>query len=174
MLRKRHRPEEIVTKLRQVEVLTAQGRPVAEAIRSIGVTKVSSGTNCSTGRSSTRSRKPGSSSRAGDGITTPFDRTRPSATCHQLPRSWCGRLRFPGQLRRPHQPSPRGRQCTNGQPRPLKGGRPWMTHRHAGVSVVFRPRQSGEILESLAVIGGLLFYCASGPGSWSRASLRGG
>ena len=40
MLRKRHTPEEIVTKLRQVEVLTAQGRPVAEAIRSMGVTEV--------------------------------------------------------------------------------------------------------------------------------------
>ena len=40
MSRKRHRPEEIVAKLRQVEVLTAQGRTVAEAIRSIGVTEV--------------------------------------------------------------------------------------------------------------------------------------
>jgi putative oxidoreductase len=50
----------------------------------------------------------------------------------------------------------------------------WPTHRHAGVGVVFRPRQSGEILESLAIIGGLLFYFAGGPGSWSRASLRGG
>ena len=40
MSRKRHKPEEIVAKLRQVEVLTAQGRPVAEAIRSIGVTEV--------------------------------------------------------------------------------------------------------------------------------------
>src|SRR5215208_3506579 len=40
MSRKRHRAEEIVAKLRQVEVLTAQGRPVAEAIRSIGVTEV--------------------------------------------------------------------------------------------------------------------------------------
>lgn len=38
--RKRHKAEEIVTKLRQVEVLTAQGRSVAEAIRSIGVTEV--------------------------------------------------------------------------------------------------------------------------------------
>jgi putative transposase len=37
---KRHKPEEIVAKLRQVEVLTAQGRTVAEAIRSIGVTEV--------------------------------------------------------------------------------------------------------------------------------------
>jgi transposase-like protein len=40
MSRKRHTPEEIVTKLRQVEVLTAQGRPVAEAVRSVGVTEV--------------------------------------------------------------------------------------------------------------------------------------
>ena len=40
MPRKRHKAEEIVTKLRQVEVLTAQGRTVAEAIRSIGVTEV--------------------------------------------------------------------------------------------------------------------------------------
>ena len=40
MSKKRHKPEEIVAKLRQVEVLTAQGRTVAEAIRSIGVTEV--------------------------------------------------------------------------------------------------------------------------------------
>jgi len=40
MARKRHKPEEIVAKLRQVEVLTAQGKSVAEAIRSIGVTEV--------------------------------------------------------------------------------------------------------------------------------------
>ena len=40
MPRKRHKPEEIVAKLRQVDVLTAQGTPVAEAIRSIGVTEV--------------------------------------------------------------------------------------------------------------------------------------
>jgi len=37
---KRHSPEEIVAKLRQVDVLTAQGRPIAEAIRAIGVTEV--------------------------------------------------------------------------------------------------------------------------------------
>lgn len=40
MPRRRHKAEEIVTKLRQVDVLTARGRPVAEAIRSIGVTEV--------------------------------------------------------------------------------------------------------------------------------------
>ena len=40
MGKKRHAAEEIVAKLRQVDVLTAQGRPVAEAVRSIGVTEV--------------------------------------------------------------------------------------------------------------------------------------
>ena len=40
MARKRHTAEEIVTKLRQVDVLMAQGRPVADAVRSIGVTEV--------------------------------------------------------------------------------------------------------------------------------------
>jgi transposase-like protein len=40
MARKRHKAEEIVAKLRQVDVLTAKGRPVAEAVRSIGVTEV--------------------------------------------------------------------------------------------------------------------------------------
>jgi len=37
MPRKRHTPEEIVAKLRQVDVLTSQGKTTAEAIRSIGV-----------------------------------------------------------------------------------------------------------------------------------------
>ena len=40
MARKRHTAEEIVAKLRQVDVLTSQGRSVADAIRSIGVTEV--------------------------------------------------------------------------------------------------------------------------------------
>ena len=40
MGKKRHSAEEIVSKLRQVDVLTAQGRAVAEAIRQIGVTEV--------------------------------------------------------------------------------------------------------------------------------------
>lgn len=38
MPRKRHKPEEIVTKLRQVDVLMAQGQSVADAVRSVGVT----------------------------------------------------------------------------------------------------------------------------------------
>lgn len=40
MARKRHKPEEIVTKLRQVEVLHGQGRTMVDAIRQIGVTEV--------------------------------------------------------------------------------------------------------------------------------------
>jgi putative transposase len=37
MPKKRHTPEEIVAKLRQVDVLSLPGKPVAEAICSIGV-----------------------------------------------------------------------------------------------------------------------------------------
>jgi putative transposase len=37
---KRHKPEEIIAKLRQVEVMTGQGTAMADAIRSIGVTEV--------------------------------------------------------------------------------------------------------------------------------------
>ena len=38
MPQKKHKPEEIVAKLRQVDVLVSQGQSVAEAVRSIGVT----------------------------------------------------------------------------------------------------------------------------------------
>jgi putative transposase len=37
---KRHKPEEIIAKLRQIEVMTGQGASMADAIRSIGVTEV--------------------------------------------------------------------------------------------------------------------------------------
>ena len=40
MPKKRHKPEEIVAKLRQVDVLTSQGTTVADAICQIGVTEV--------------------------------------------------------------------------------------------------------------------------------------
>src|SRR5246500_4769085 len=40
MPRKSYKPEEIVAKLRQVDVLTSQGQSVAEAIRSIGISEV--------------------------------------------------------------------------------------------------------------------------------------
>ncbi|SFF25418.1 hypothetical protein SAMN04487844_112172, partial [Methylobacterium sp. yr596] len=37
---KKHKPEEVVAKLRQVDVLVSQGQSVADAIRGIGVTEV--------------------------------------------------------------------------------------------------------------------------------------
>src|SRR5262249_38657033 len=40
MARKRYKPEEIVAKLRQVDVLVSQGQPMADAIRQIGVSEV--------------------------------------------------------------------------------------------------------------------------------------
>ena len=40
MPRKRHKPEEIIAKLRQVDVLASQGQTVADAVRSIGVAEV--------------------------------------------------------------------------------------------------------------------------------------
>jgi putative oxidoreductase len=50
----------------------------------------------------------------------------------------------------------------------------WTTHKNLGLSVVLRPRQYTEVYESLAIMGGLLFYFASGPGGWSRTRLRAG
>ena len=38
MPRKIYKPEEIIAKLRQVEILTSQGKSAADTIRSIGVT----------------------------------------------------------------------------------------------------------------------------------------
>ena len=40
MPRRRFKPEEIVAKLRQVDVLVSQGRNIADAIRQIGVSEV--------------------------------------------------------------------------------------------------------------------------------------
>jgi hypothetical protein len=37
MARKRHKPEKIVAKLRQVDILTGQGTSVAEAVKAIGI-----------------------------------------------------------------------------------------------------------------------------------------
>jgi hypothetical protein len=39
MTGRRSTPEQIIAKLRQVEVLAAQGKPVAEAVRATGVTE---------------------------------------------------------------------------------------------------------------------------------------
>jgi putative transposase len=40
MPRKKHKPEEIVAKLRQVDVLVSQGQSTADAIRQIGVSEL--------------------------------------------------------------------------------------------------------------------------------------
>ena len=39
MPQKKHKPEEIIAKLRQVDVLLSQGKSVGEAVRTIGVTQ---------------------------------------------------------------------------------------------------------------------------------------
>jgi putative oxidoreductase len=48
----------------------------------------------------------------------------------------------------------------------------WMTYGSSVTGLLFRPRQNVEFFQNLAIIGGLLFYFASGPGAWSRTSLR--
>jgi putative oxidoreductase len=48
----------------------------------------------------------------------------------------------------------------------------WTTHRNLGFDIALRPRQNVAFYQSLAIMGGLLFYFASGPGGWSRTSLR--
>ena len=40
MPRKRHTPEEVVAKLRQVDVFVSQGQSVADSVRAIGVSEV--------------------------------------------------------------------------------------------------------------------------------------
>ena len=42
---KGHKPEDVVAKLRQVDVLVSQGQSVVEAIRAVGVTEVTYGTS---------------------------------------------------------------------------------------------------------------------------------
>ena len=48
MPQKKHMPEEIVAKLRQVDMLVSQGQSVAEAVRTIGVTQFSPPSRTST------------------------------------------------------------------------------------------------------------------------------
>ena len=40
MPRKRYRPEDIISKLREADILISQGKPVAETIRVIGISDV--------------------------------------------------------------------------------------------------------------------------------------
>jgi putative oxidoreductase len=43
----------------------------------------------------------------------------------------------------------------------------WIGHRHSGLSVLMRPSRNVEFYRTVAIMGGLLFYFASGPGAWS-------
>ena len=53
MPKKRYTPEQIVAKLRQVDVALAQGQSIAQAVKAIGVTETTFGTSFSTGSCST-------------------------------------------------------------------------------------------------------------------------
>ena len=70
---KRHTAEEIVAKLRQVDVLMAQGRPVADAVRSIGVTEVT--------YYRWRNEYVGLKVRSGEAAQATGDRELPPSTC---------------------------------------------------------------------------------------------
>ena len=48
----------------------------------------------------------------------------------------------------------------------------WTTQGPLGIGLILHPRHNPEFLQSLALVGGLLFYFASGPGGWSRTRLR--
>ena len=46
----------------------------------------------------------------------------------------------------------------------------WINQRASFAGAVFRPRQNADLHRTLAIMGGLLFYFASGPGAWSWKS----
>jgi putative oxidoreductase len=48
----------------------------------------------------------------------------------------------------------------------------WLTHRNAVFGLFLRPRQNVQVFETVAIMGGLLFYFVSGPGAWSRTTIR--
>ena len=99
MSRKRHKPEEIVSKLRQGDVLVSPGQTVADAIRAIGVTEVAAGRTAGWGDLLHPCRRPGSWSSAGDGMTIRSGRMRLWATNLQL-RRWLGPPSPPDRLGR--------------------------------------------------------------------------
>jgi hypothetical protein len=54
MARKGFRPEGIIAKLREADVLLGRGKRVGEVVKALGVSEVSSETSCWIGRSSAR------------------------------------------------------------------------------------------------------------------------
>ena len=113
MPKKKHKPEEIVAKLRQADVLISQGQDIADVIRQIGVSEVACEMNCSMVKYSTRCVRPKSSSKVGGATSTQSGRMNRWATSHQHRKCSCqpsprGRLRYANRLRRP--------RWRNGQP----------------------------------------------------------
>ena len=126
MPKKKHKPEEIVAKLRQADVLISQGQDVADVIRQIGVSEVACEMNCSMVKYSTRCVRPKSSSKVGGATSTQSGRMNRWTTSHQhrkcsWPPSPRGRLRYVDRLRRPRWRN--GQLSTNIPPGPLDGGR---------------------------------------------------
>ncbi len=70
MCRKRYKPEQIISLLREAEVGLSQGRKVVEVCRSLGISEQSSETNYSTVKSSTHSRRQRYSSSNGGSTNT--------------------------------------------------------------------------------------------------------
>ena len=66
MPRKGHRPEQILNKLRQVELSVANGKRVGQAVREIGVSEKTHSTSLRAG-----SATAGARSTAGSTLTTP-------------------------------------------------------------------------------------------------------
>jgi putative oxidoreductase len=48
----------------------------------------------------------------------------------------------------------------------------WLAYSASVLGLMRQPATNGEVFERLAIMGGLLFYFASGAGAWSRTSLR--
>src|SRR4249920_1511246 len=98
MPKKRYKPEEIVAKLRQVDVLVSQGQNIADAVRQIGVSEVACATSCSMVKSSTPYGRLRSLSKVGGVTTTKSGRTNRLATSRRHLK--CLFLRSPrGRLR---------------------------------------------------------------------------
>ena len=143
MPKKKHKPEEIVAKLRQADVLISQGQDIADVIRQIGVSEVAYAMNCSMVKSSTRCGRPKSLSKAGGATSTRSGRMNRSDTNHQHLRCSCqplqrGRLRYVDRLRRPRWRN--GQLSTNIPLGPLDGGRSVMASGCTVVSTVTRAR----------------------------------
>ena len=124
MPKKKHKPEEIVAKLRQADVLISQGQDVADVIRQIGVSEVACEMNCSMVKYSTRCVRPKSSSKVGGATSTQSGRMNRWTTSHQHRKCSCppsprGRLRYVDRLRRPRWRN--GQLSTNIPPGPLDG-----------------------------------------------------